>query len=482
MPDTHSIGLGGGSRVRKLNDNTVTVGPDSVGYRLTKEALCFGGDIVTATDVAVFSGFLEISKNPDLEEDLVLKAQNTIQTMVEEIIDIVKTSEEEVPVVLVGGGAILIDPNAKLAGSSKTIRPPNAEVANAIGSALCQVSGRIDIMAAIDPNIPNAAEKALEELKSSAIDAAVANGAVRNSVELVEVEFVPISYLPGNAIRIKIVSVGDLDFQSNLEEINIVWDKFPEQLDILVENEEEYEETRVTCYQHSKDLMHEEQFHDNLKKEIWQLTENDVEKASIGAAILGCAGGGNPYLGKLRTLDLIKNECGIIKIISIDRLLKESATSLKNCAQYVIPIGFMGAPTVYTEKPSGKIEVRTALEALRAFINGKFHSTEFTTDGSGVEYLRLKEIKFESEYQKPFLAVMPYEIGGLNSTKPWAIAADLGCYCLDADLMGRAFPEMQVSGFLRTMKFHSTAQRPSNAGAIFVLFLKMDGTWAPPSA
>jgi hypothetical protein len=39
-------------------------------------------------------------------------------------------------------------------------------------------------MAAIDPNIPNAAEKALEELKSSAIDAAVANGAVRNSVEV----------------------------------------------------------------------------------------------------------------------------------------------------------------------------------------------------------------------------------------------------------------------------------------------------------
>lgn len=142
----------------------------------------------------------------------------------------------------------------------------------------------------------------------------------------------------------------------------------------------------------------------------------------------------------------------------------------------------MGAPTVYTEKPSGKIEVRIALEALRAFINGKFHSTEFITDGSGVEYLRLKEIKFESEYQKPFLAVMPYEIGGLNSTKPWAIAADLGCYCLDADLMGRAFPEMQVSGFLRTMKFHSTAQRPINAGAIFVLLLKMDGTWAPPSA
>jgi hypothetical protein len=57
-------------------------------------------------------------------------------------------------------------------------------VANAIGSALCQVSGRIDTMATIDPNVENAAEKVLEELKSSAIEAAVANGAVISSIEV----------------------------------------------------------------------------------------------------------------------------------------------------------------------------------------------------------------------------------------------------------------------------------------------------------
>lgn len=115
----------------------------------------------------------------------------------------------------------------------------------------------------------------------------------------------PISYLPGNAIRIKIVAVGDLDFQSNLEDI--VWDKFPEKLDIPIENEEEYEETRVTCYQHSKDLMHEEHFHDNLKKEIWQLTENDVEKASIGAAILGSV--------------LVLSDLSILSILSVFSVL-----------------------------------------------------------------------------------------------------------------------------------------------------------------
>ena len=57
-------------------------------------------------------------------------------------------------------------------------------MANAIGSALCQVSGRIDIMATIDPDVENAAEKVLEELKSSAIEAAVANGAVMSTIEV----------------------------------------------------------------------------------------------------------------------------------------------------------------------------------------------------------------------------------------------------------------------------------------------------------
>lgn len=58
MPDVVSIGLGGGSIVRQKEDGTVTVGPDSVGYQITEKALCFGGDICTATDIAVRLGML----------------------------------------------------------------------------------------------------------------------------------------------------------------------------------------------------------------------------------------------------------------------------------------------------------------------------------------------------------------------------------------------------------------------------------------
>ncbi|MEI3100914.1 MAG: hydantoinase/oxoprolinase family protein [Oscillospiraceae bacterium] len=60
MPDVVSIGLGGGSIVRQREDGTVTVGPDSVGYQITEKALCFGGDVCTATDIAVRLGMTEL--------------------------------------------------------------------------------------------------------------------------------------------------------------------------------------------------------------------------------------------------------------------------------------------------------------------------------------------------------------------------------------------------------------------------------------
>src|SRR5690349_2880541 len=57
MADLFSIGLGGGSIV---TENPVSVGPQSVGYRLTEEALVFGGKTLTATDAAVAAGIVEI--------------------------------------------------------------------------------------------------------------------------------------------------------------------------------------------------------------------------------------------------------------------------------------------------------------------------------------------------------------------------------------------------------------------------------------
>ena len=57
MPDLLSIALGGGSVVER---NPLAVGPTSVGYRLTCEAMVFGGDTLTATDAAVAASLAQI--------------------------------------------------------------------------------------------------------------------------------------------------------------------------------------------------------------------------------------------------------------------------------------------------------------------------------------------------------------------------------------------------------------------------------------
>ncbi len=60
MPDLVSIGLGGGTIIRIKDNGEYTVGPDSVGYRLQEKSLIFGGDTLTATDVAVALGKVEL--------------------------------------------------------------------------------------------------------------------------------------------------------------------------------------------------------------------------------------------------------------------------------------------------------------------------------------------------------------------------------------------------------------------------------------
>ena len=59
MPDIISVGLGGGSIVR-VNGDKITVGPDSVGYKISEEALVFGGSTLTTTDIAVRLGLADV--------------------------------------------------------------------------------------------------------------------------------------------------------------------------------------------------------------------------------------------------------------------------------------------------------------------------------------------------------------------------------------------------------------------------------------
>ncbi len=109
MPDLVSIGVGGGSIVREGRD--VTVGPDSVGHRLTSRAIVFGGETLTATDVAVAAELATVG-NPDrvagLDTALVREALAVIESQVAGALDRMKTGPDPIPVVLVGGGSIIL--------------------------------------------------------------------------------------------------------------------------------------------------------------------------------------------------------------------------------------------------------------------------------------------------------------------------------------------------------------------------------------
>lgn len=210
MPDVLSLGLGGGSLVRR--DGQLEIGPESVGYELTQRALVFGGDTLTATDLAVAAGLAEIGDRErvaGLDRDLVERGVRLIETAIAEAVDRMKTSPDPIPVVVVGGGSILL--RDELPGASRLVKPDHFPVANAIGAAIAQVGGEVERVFSLDGV---SREEALAQAKAEAVDKAVAAGARRGSVQVVEVEEVPLAYLPSNATRIKVKAVGDLELEA----------------------------------------------------------------------------------------------------------------------------------------------------------------------------------------------------------------------------------------------------------------------------
>lgn len=206
MPDVFSIGLGGGSHVVET-DKGIKVGPTSVGYRIVTEALVFGGQTLTTTDVAVAAGRIALgdaARVAHLPSDLVSRTETRIMEMLEDCVERSRLSPEPLPVIVVGGGSILV--NGPI-GGLEVIKPNHFAVANAVGAAIAQVSGEVDRVYAL---AEIGRDKALDDAKQRAVEAAVAAGALRESVEIVDVEDVPLAYLPGNATRVRIKAVGEL--------------------------------------------------------------------------------------------------------------------------------------------------------------------------------------------------------------------------------------------------------------------------------
>ena len=212
MPDVISLALGGGSFIRGEGAD-LTIGPDSAGYELNTRALVFGGSELTATDIAVADGRAEIgdaSLVAGLDPGLVRATIDEMQRSLAEAIEQMKTSAGPVPVVVVGGGGVLVGDD--LDGASDIVRPDHYAVANAVGAATAQVGAETDQIYSL---AAMGRDAALEEARRVTNDRAVAAGADPQTVEVVDVEEIPLAYLPSNAVRIRIKAVGDLRSDSS---------------------------------------------------------------------------------------------------------------------------------------------------------------------------------------------------------------------------------------------------------------------------
>lgn len=205
MPDVLSFGLGGGSIIAT---DPLRIGPQSVGYELTTKALVFGGSVLTATDVAVAGGLADIGGPEavkELDKELVRDVLDEIQSMVDTAVDRMKISAEPIPVILVGGGTILV--SRPVQGASEMVKPEHFPVANAIGAAIAQVGGETDRVYALEKI---SREEALAQAKEEAQNKAKGAGAEEKTIRVVDVEEIPLTYLPSNAVRIRVKAVGDL--------------------------------------------------------------------------------------------------------------------------------------------------------------------------------------------------------------------------------------------------------------------------------
>ena len=207
MPDVISVGLGGGSVVRPGPDGPV-IGPDSVGFRIIEEARVFGGPTLTTTDVVVAAGLADIgdgSRVRGLPHDLVQATLDRMRETIDETIDRMKLSADPVTVVVVGGGRILAQ--GPLPSAGRVVVPPHHEVANAIGAAIAQVSGEVDRVVSLGDRDRAGA---LDEARRAATARAIAAGADPDTIRVVDVEDIPLTYLPGNAVRVRVKVVGEL--------------------------------------------------------------------------------------------------------------------------------------------------------------------------------------------------------------------------------------------------------------------------------
>jgi len=140
---------------------------------------------------------------------------------------------------------------------------------------------------------------------------------------------------------------------------------------------------------------------------MFELTLEDLDEMVLGATLLGTGGGGDPYIARLMARQAME-DYGSVNIVSPSELDPDGL---------VLTVAVIGAPTVISEKVPAGPEFTGVVNALSSYLG-----------------------------KKP-VAIMPIEVGGMNTIIPLAVAAEMGLPVIDADSMRRAFPQIEMTVF-----------------------------------
>jgi len=420
MPHVHTIGLGGGSIVSSNangdhdSDGSFSVGPESVGMSLTESALSFGGDTLTATDIAMLAKGIDIdradvSRLSDIPKETVKASFKQIQENLSKAIDAIRTSPIDLPLILVGGGSMVIGDEIK--GISQIIRPTYHEYANAVGAAVAKIASVVDTVVNLEGGL--SFEKVLEWQKEEAIELIIKEkGAKRDTVYIADVTSLPVQYST-NKVRIIIKAAGEVDLQnssaSTIEESS-------NPLDQDLEKSFKYQRSEIKQISKppAKPQINVLDYKPDIQNGVWNISQTDLKWISMGCYVLGCAGGGSPQCEYLEVRNILE-EGHEIKIQDLTTV---------NDDDIIAWGGIMGSPAVSIERLGGTDTVDALSEILK--------------------FTKREDCK----------ALMCLEIGGANGLQPLLMASSkyFNKPVLDCDWMGRAYPTY----YQTTLAAHTT--------------------------
>jgi N-methylhydantoinase A/oxoprolinase/acetone carboxylase beta subunit len=204
MPDVLSVGIGGGTIVDVASGR---VGPESVGYRIDREGLLFGGSTPTLTDAAAHSGASVAGRVLPAQDaataSALERALAVVADRLEEAVERLSLGRMDIPLVVVGGGGFLVPD--RLASAGSILRPDHGGVANAVGAAISLAGGRADQMAPMGDR-----ESAIEQASEAAIAKAIQAGADPLQVSVVEVLETHVPYTAQPTVNVTVKAAGPL--------------------------------------------------------------------------------------------------------------------------------------------------------------------------------------------------------------------------------------------------------------------------------